>query len=82
MKNSTKVLAALAAGVAIGGVLGILFAPDKGSATREKMSDKASDLADAVKEKMAQGKDKLSGLKSDLEEQLDKVNQKIKEKFV
>jgi gas vesicle protein len=82
MKDSSKVIVALAAGVAIGGVLGILFAPDKGSATREKVADKAGDLADAVKEKMAQGKDKLAGLKSDLEDQLDRVNQKIKEKFV
>jgi gas vesicle protein len=81
MKNSSKVLIALTAGVAVGGILGLLFAPAKGSETREKIADKAGDLADSVKERMAQGKDKLSGLKSDLEDQLDKVNQKIKEKF-
>ena len=82
MKNSSKILLALTAGVAVGGILGLLFAPDKGSATREKIKGKAVDLADSVKERMAQGKDKLADLKSDLEDQLDRVNQKIKEKFV
>ena len=81
MKNTSRVLVALVAGAAIGGILGLLFAPDKGSVTREKISDQAGDLANSVKERMAQGKDKLAGLKTDLEEQLDKVNQKLKEKF-
>jgi len=82
MKNSSKVIIALAAGVAVGGILGLLFAPAKGSETREKIKSKASDLADNVKDRMAQGKEKLADLKSDLEDQLGKVNQKIKEKFV
>jgi len=77
MKNSSKVLIALAAGVAVGGLLGLLFAPAKGSETREKIASKAGDLADSVKERMAQGKEKLAGLKKDLETQLEKVNEKI-----
>ena len=54
MKNSNstgKILVAMIAGAAIGGVLGILLAPDKGSETRKKISGKAEDLSDAVKDK-------------------------------
>ncbi|MBC7861682.1 MAG: YtxH domain-containing protein [Bacteroidia bacterium] len=49
--NSGKIIAALLVGAAIGGVLGILFAPDKGSETRKKISGKTEDLAGSLKEK-------------------------------
>jgi gas vesicle protein len=51
--NSTKLLGAILVGAAIGGALGILFAPDKGSETRKKISSKGNDLTDAVKDKFA-----------------------------
>jgi gas vesicle protein len=49
--GSGKVLLGVLAGVAIGATLGILFAPDKGSATRKKISQKSDDYIDALKEK-------------------------------
>ena len=49
--NTGKVLGAIFLGAAVGGALGILFAPDKGSETRKKISKKGNDLTDAVKEK-------------------------------
>lgn len=55
MKNSNnngKLVGALLIGAAIGGALGILFAPDKGSETRKKISAKGNDLTDAMKEKV------------------------------
>lgn len=39
MKNTSKVLIALGAGLAIGGILGVLFAPDKGVNTRHKIAE-------------------------------------------
>lgn len=59
--KSGKVFLGLLAGVAAGAVLGILFAPDKGTTTRKKMMDKGEDYADAVKEKF----DELLGTISD-----------------
>ncbi|HWZ23289.1 MAG TPA: YtxH domain-containing protein [Cytophagaceae bacterium] len=50
--NSGKVIGALLLGAAIGGVLGILFAPDKGSETRKKIMANSDELTDAVKEKL------------------------------
>lgn len=57
--NSTKLLGAILVGAAIGGALGVLFAPDKGSETRKKISSKGNDLTDAVKEKFAAIVEKL-----------------------
>lgn len=49
--NSGKMIGALLIGAAIGGALGILFAPDKGSETRKKIAGKTNDLTDSLKDK-------------------------------
>ena len=49
--SSGKVLLSLLAGVAAGALLGILFAPEKGSVTRKKISKKAEKYGDELKEK-------------------------------
>jgi len=49
--SSGKVLLGILAGVAVGATLGILFAPDKGSSTRKKISKKGDDYADELGEK-------------------------------
>ncbi len=48
MNNTSKILLALVAGVAIGGALGVLLAPDKGSETRRKLAEKGADLSDSL----------------------------------
>jgi len=50
MSNSKLVLGLLV-GAAIGGALGILLAPDKGSETRRKIVEKGNDLSDSIKGK-------------------------------
>jgi hypothetical protein len=50
MNNTSKILLGLIAGVAIGGALGILLAPDKGSETRRKIVEKGSELGDTISE--------------------------------
>jgi gas vesicle protein len=49
--SSGKIIGALLAGAAIGGVLGILFAPDKGSETRKKIAGTTDDLSKSLKDK-------------------------------
>lgn len=50
-KNTGKLIGALLIGAAVGGILGILFAPDKGSETRKKIAGKTNDLTNSLKTK-------------------------------
>ena len=73
MSNSTgNTFLALLIGAVIGAGIGILFAPDKGSKTREKMKDGFDDIKNELKNKLDHAseefKDKFSTAKIDLEE--------------
>ena len=59
MKNGTKILIALGAGAAIGGVLALLFAPAKGVETRQKIAESGKKLKDQFNEKLKLGKERL-----------------------
>lgn len=50
-RDSGKILGALLAGAVIGAGAGILFAPDKGSKTREKLKDGFDDAKYDLKDK-------------------------------
>jgi gas vesicle protein len=49
--SSGKVFLGLLAGVAAGALLGVLFAPEKGSVTRKKIVKKSEDYIDDLKMK-------------------------------
>ena len=66
MNGNGKIVTALLAGFAAGAVVGLLFAPDKGSETRDKINDSLSDLGDAIKERAEEQFDQLSELKEKL----------------
>lgn len=54
MRNSNStgnLIGGILLGATVGAVLGILFAPDKGSETRRKISAKGNDITDGMKEK-------------------------------
>jgi gas vesicle protein len=52
--SNGKLIGALLVGAAIGGALGILFAPDKGSETRKKLMAKGTDLKNDLKERASE----------------------------
>ena len=78
--SSSKVLVGFLAGAAVGALAGILFAPDKGSSTRKKLTDKAGDWSDSAKETfngIIDGvKNAYSGAKDEMEEYTDKAKSK------
>jgi gas vesicle protein len=74
MKNTSKILIALGAGLAIGGVLGVLFAPEKGSVTRQKIAEGSKKFADKFNQKIKPGKERLK-------EQLSTVNNEMEEEL-
>ncbi|WP_276370776.1 YtxH domain-containing protein [Chryseolinea sp. H1M3-3] len=66
--RSGKLFLGVLAGLAAGAVLGVLFAPEKGSNTRKRISRKTEDLMDSVNEK----------IEEKFEEVMDTVTGKLK----
>lgn len=58
--DSSMPIVALLAGLAVGAVVGMLFAPESGADVRGKIADKAGDLAESVKDKVQSIKEKIT----------------------
>jgi gas vesicle protein len=78
--NFGKVLTALFTGAALGAAAGILFAPDKGKNTREKISKKANKLGKDVKSKAEDVKARVESEYENLKAQVEKTGDKFDER--
>lgn len=58
MENDKKIMVAVLAGAAAGAILGVLFAPAKGSDTRRKIVEEGEKLAGNMKSKLSACKGK------------------------
>ena len=78
--SSGKVFLSVLAGVAVGAVLGVLFAPDKGWNTRKRISKKGEDLVDDLKEKFEEFLDSISEKVDEVKEDVADISEKNKSK--
>ena len=80
MKNSDVVVGILG-GLAVGAILGILFAPDKGSNTRRKIAEKGTNLKDNLKgnfnDFVASIEDQYSNFTSNAEDVIEEGKSKL-----
>ena len=76
MNDNSKVVIALLAGLAAGAALGLLFAPEKGNETRDKLSQSLKDLGDSIKDKAA---DEINNLTSLKDKVVDTIKGKLRE---
>ena len=58
--SSGKVSASVLAGAAAGAILGILFAPDKGTETRKRIAERGAGLADGVRSRVTEFADGIA----------------------
>jgi gas vesicle protein len=74
--SSGKVLLGLLAGVAACALIGVLFAPDKGSVTRKKIFKKGEDYAEGIKDKLDDFLDAINEKVEEVKEEAGKVKSK------
>lgn len=63
MNNTGKIITAMAAGAALGAILGVLLAPDKGSEIRKKINEEGKKFTGKLKDSFEKGKLKLDDLR-------------------
>lgn len=76
---NSKVFVAALSGLGAGLALGMLFAPDKGTATRRRIMDKASDLSNQVKSTAENTLSKINELGSSARNTYDKLSREVEQ---
>jgi gas vesicle protein len=78
--SSGKILLGVLAGLAAGALLGILFAPDKGSVTRKKISTKSDEYAESLKEKFNEFLNTVTEKFDEVKEEVSDLTEKVQSK--
>jgi len=84
MSTGTKVTLGILGAIAAGVCIGLLIAPDKGSETRKKIADTASDWTEKLKNVFNDGrqeyenlKEKARGVKARAEENVSRMKENL-----
>jgi gas vesicle protein len=79
MRDNTKILGALLLGASAGVVLGLLFAPGKGTDLRKKIKNNAADLIDDLEKKIYEGKETLADITDKVMGRAEEIKSKFEE---
>jgi len=71
MEKNNRILVALGIGVAVGSILGVLFAPNKGTETRRKIADSSEELTNKIKNRFTKGKENMQSIKESMRASVD-----------
>jgi gas vesicle protein len=69
--NNKGIWVSLGLGLAVGGLLGVLFAPEKGSTTRNRIRHSGRRVSDTLQHGMTRIKGDLQQLRDELEETIE-----------
>ena len=64
MNSTSKTILAVMGAAAVGAIIGMLVAPEKGSDLRRKITDRTGDWTTQLSDLLAQGKEQLNSLKN------------------
>jgi gas vesicle protein len=79
MNTTSKIVLGLMGAAAVGALIGILVAPEKGSELRKKISDGAGDVAEEIGKLLKAGKEELSNLKQSVTREAENLKGTAKE---
>lgn len=79
--STDKVVLGTLAGLAIGAIAGILFAPEKGSTSRKQIMDKGNKYLDKLKSKYSELSDSLTEKFESTKKDAEKLAEKGKSKY-
>jgi gas vesicle protein len=77
MSQNNDTLIGILAGTAIGALIGVLFAPEKGSVTRERLRSEAISAKESMEERLSELEEKVketvANEKASLDEKMDSI---------
>ncbi len=76
--KSKNIAIGVLGGLAVGALLGVLFAPDKGTKTRKKIAAKGSDLKDSFESNMSNLADTIQSKYDEVASKFDKTIDEVK----
>ncbi len=81
MNSTSKTILAVMGAAAVGAIIGMLVAPEKGSDLRRKITDATGDWTTQLSDLLAQGKEQLNTLKNKATSQASSFASEGEERF-